>query len=58
MRKDIDELVALYDKGYSVQQIAESIGISKQSLWKSFKLRGIVMRKDRLPKLEKRDAVS
>lgn len=51
IRNDFDELKALYDQGYSITEIAKTVGISRQSLCQSFSLRGW-LKKQTLPKLE------
>jgi hypothetical protein len=43
-KKDYDEAVALYQAGSSVAEVAAQFGVTRQSMWKSLKRRGVEMR--------------
>lgn len=49
-RKDFTAAIVEYEKGSSVQEIADSYGISRQAMWKALVRRGVEMR--RAPALE------
>ena len=48
MRKDTDELIRLYNEGYSCESIGEMFGITRQSVWETLNRRGVVFRKKKL----------
>jgi DNA invertase Pin-like site-specific DNA recombinase len=41
-RKELGEEIELYKLGVPIAKIARRKGITRQSLWRAFKLRGIV----------------
>ena len=43
-RKDYNQAVDMYDMGQSVEQIADYYGVSRQSMWKCLKRRGVKFR--------------
>jgi predicted DNA-binding protein YlxM (UPF0122 family) len=43
-RKNYDEAVVMYQKGLSIQNIADYYGISRQAMWKILKRRHVQMR--------------
>ena len=43
-RKDYDGAVQMYNGGFSVEEIADYYGVSRQSMWKCLQRRGVVFR--------------
>ena len=43
-RKDYDDAVKMYEIGFSIQDIAEYYGVSRQSMWKCLQRRGVEFR--------------
>lgn len=43
-RKDYDSAVKMYELGFSIEEIADYYGVSRQSMWKSLQRRGVNFR--------------
>ena len=43
-RKDFDNAIQLYQRGFSIQDVADYYNITRQAMWKILKRRGVVMR--------------
>ena len=43
-RKDYDLAVSMYNDGLSIEEVARHYGVSRQSMWKSLKRRGVTPR--------------
>lgn len=43
-RKDYDNAVDMYNSGFSIEKIADYYGVSRQSMWKCLKRRGVHFR--------------
>lgn len=41
-RKDYDHAVEMYNDGFSVEEIADYYGVSRQSMWKCLQRRGVI----------------
>lgn len=46
-RKDYDEAAEMYNLGYSVEEIAEYYKVTRQSMWKCLKRRGVEFRENK-----------
>lgn len=47
-RKDMNELIALYEYGYSCSEIGKIYGVSRQSVWEALNIRGVKFRETAL----------
>jgi hypothetical protein len=43
-RKDFTLAVALYEQGLSIGDVAKQYGVTRQSMWRSLRIRGVKMR--------------
>lgn len=46
-RKDYDNAVDMYNSGFSIEKIADYYGVSRQSMWKCLKRRGVQFRNNK-----------
>ena len=53
-RKDYDNAVKMYESGFSIEEIADYFGVTRQSMWKCLKRRGVEFRDNTRYGLENR----
>ena len=53
-RKDYDNAVKMYESGFSIEEIADYFGVTRQSMWKCLKRRGVEFRDNKRYGLENR----
>ena len=51
-RKDYDNAVKMYESGFSIEEIADYFGVTRQSMWKCLKRRGVEFRDNKRYGLE------